>query len=201
MELYALPCDGVMAHPLRRGLPILLQKCTQSNHSLRIPRCPHRGRSQIPNVWRYDNSLLYASVAEQADAPDLKSGVRDGVRVQLPSEVPYRGVAQLVEQRSPKPCRVCSSRITPARRVCTYIVKYGCKGQNNRVESTKLQIVPQFTDNPLQILYTPICEWSRTGRVQTANLLEAGSTPVFRSKSTLCIPTQGCFLFFLCVLD
>lgn len=156
MELYALPCDGVMAHPLRRGLPILLQKCTQSNHSLRIPRCPHRGRSQIPNVWRYDNSLLYASVAEQADAPDLKSGVRDGVRVQLPSEVPYRGVAQLVEQRSPKPCRVCSSRITPA-----------------------------------------ICEWSRTVRVQTANLLEAGSTPVFRSKSAFCISTQGRFLFFM----
>lgn len=64
--------------------------------------------------WQYDNLPLYASVAEQADAPDLKSGVRDGVRVQFPSEVPYRGVAQLVEQRSPKPCCVCSNRITPA---------------------------------------------------------------------------------------
>ena len=77
------------------------------------------------------------------------------MRVQLPSEVPYRGVAQLVEQRSPKPCRVCSSRIIPA-----------------------------------------ICEWSRTVRVQTANLLETGSTPAFRSKSALCISTQGRFLFF-----
>ena len=47
MELYALPCDGVMTHPLKRGLPILQQKCMQSNHSLRIPRCFHRGRSQI----------------------------------------------------------------------------------------------------------------------------------------------------------
>lgn len=53
MELYALPCDGVMAHPLRRGLPILLQKCTQSNHSLRIPRCPHRGRSQTVRQQRF----------------------------------------------------------------------------------------------------------------------------------------------------
>ena len=54
MELYALPCDGVMAHPLRRGLPILLQKCTQSNHSLRIQRCPHRGRSQELVIVSYN---------------------------------------------------------------------------------------------------------------------------------------------------
>lgn len=70
--------------------------------------------AESTSVRQYDNLPLYASVAEQADAPDLKSGVRDGVRVQFPSEVPYRGVAQLVEQRSPKPCRVCSNRITPA---------------------------------------------------------------------------------------
>ena len=62
----------------------------------------------------YDNLPSYASVAESADAPVLKSGVRDGVRVQFPSEAPCRGVAQLVEQRSPKPRCVCSNRITPA---------------------------------------------------------------------------------------
>lgn len=106
--------------------------------------------------WQYDNLPLYASVAESADAPDLKSGVRDGVRVQFPSEAPCRGVAQLVEQRSPKPCCVCSSRIIPA-----------------------------------------ICEWSRTVRVRTANPSKAGSTPVVRSKSALCISTQGRFLFFV----
>ena len=70
--------------------------------------------AESTSVWQYDNLPVYASVAESADAPDLKSGVRDGVRVQFPSEAPYRGVAQLVEQRSPKPRCVCSNRITPA---------------------------------------------------------------------------------------
>lgn len=70
--------------------------------------------AESTNVWQYDNLPSYASVAESADAPDLKSGVRDGVRVQFPSEAPCRGVAQLVEQRSPKPRCVCSNRITPA---------------------------------------------------------------------------------------
>lgn len=65
---------------------------------------------RVPDVWQYDNLLLYASVAEQADAPDLKSGVRDGVRVQFPSEAPHKGVAQLVEQQSPKLCVACSIR-------------------------------------------------------------------------------------------
>lgn len=70
--------------------------------------------AESTNVWQYDNLPSYASVAESADAPDLKSGVRDDVRVQFPSEAPCRGVAQLVEQRSPKPRCVCSNRITPA---------------------------------------------------------------------------------------
>lgn len=70
--------------------------------------------AESTSVRQYDNLPSYASVAEQADAPDLKSGVRDGVRVQFPSEAPCRGVAQLVEQRSPKPRCVCSNRITPA---------------------------------------------------------------------------------------
>lgn len=112
--------------------------------------------AESTSVRQYDNLPSYASVAESADAPDLKSGVRDGVRVQFPSEAPCRGVAQLVEQRSPKPCCVCSNRITPA-----------------------------------------ICEWSRTVRVRTANPSKAGSTPVVRSKSALCISTQGRFLFFV----
>lgn len=112
--------------------------------------------AESTSVRQYDNLPSYASVAESADAPDLKSGVRDGVRVQFPSEAPCRGVAQLVEQRSPKPRCVCSNRITPA-----------------------------------------ICEWSRTVRVRTANPSKAGSTPVVRSKSALCISTQGRFLFFV----
>lgn len=65
------------------------------------------------SVRQYDNLPSYASVAESADAPDLKSGVRDGVRVQFPSEAPCRGVAQLVEQRSPKPCCVCVQIASP----------------------------------------------------------------------------------------
>lgn len=32
--------------------------------------------------------------------------------------VRYRGVAQLVEQRSPKPPVACSSRVSPARTAC-----------------------------------------------------------------------------------
>lgn len=70
--------------------------------------------AESTSVRQYDNLPSYASVAESADAPDLKSGVRDDVRVQFPSEAPCRGVAQLVEQRSPKPRCVCSNRITPA---------------------------------------------------------------------------------------
>ena len=66
--------------------------------------------AESTSVWQYDNLPVYASVAESADAPDLKSGVRDGVRVQFPSEAPHKGVAQLVEQRSPKPRVACSIR-------------------------------------------------------------------------------------------
>ena len=38
MELYALPWDGVMAHPYGEDCQLCNRKCTQFNYSLRIPR-------------------------------------------------------------------------------------------------------------------------------------------------------------------
>lgn len=106
--------------------------------------------AESTSVRQYDNLPSYASVAESADAPDLKSGVRDGVRVQFPSEAPCRGVAQLVEQRSPKPRCVCSNRITPANGLLDYVL---CTLVNYMKSAKSLQVKHSWKIKEFTVIY------------------------------------------------
>ena len=53
-----------------------------------------RGLKILVSVVRFHPKPPYTGVAEQADAQDLKSCIREGVRVQIPWPVPFALVAE-----------------------------------------------------------------------------------------------------------